>query len=223
MGTSATLRSTRQCGSSPPCCCTYPMLRRSSTADPARTSLSATSTSPRSGSTSRLKQRRRVVFPDPLSPTSAVAPAAATSTLTSSRARTFPKRCVTFRALSEVGMHLRVHATSHRVDDAEINQRQPHEHQLRNWQQSARAAPGHQLTDCHERHSPEPRLAQESTRQIIDESCEQAGDGPGKYNSQCTLDRKDEQGTVLHVGNDPHQEPSAYSSTTSPTSAPRVS
>src|SRR6266568_146490 len=95
----------------------------------------------------RLKQRRSVVLPDPLSPTSAVASPAATSTLTSSRATTLPKRCDTFRALSVVGMHLRVHATPHRVDDDEIDQRQAHEHQLRQGKESVHAAPAHQLTD----------------------------------------------------------------------------
>src|SRR5207237_2579662 len=107
------------------------MLRRNNTADSDRTFLSPTSTSPRSGSISRLKQRRSVVFPDPLSPTSAVACPAATSTLTCSSATTLPKRCDTFRALSVVGMRLRVHATAYPVDDDDTDQRHARKHQLR--------------------------------------------------------------------------------------------
>src|SRR2546423_14579933 len=110
------------------------MLRRSSTADSVRTFLSATNISPRSGSTNLLKQRSSVVFPDPLSPTSAVARPAVTSRLTSSRATMFPKRCDTFRALSAVGMRLRVHAPPHCVDDCDINEPESNEHQLRHSQ-----------------------------------------------------------------------------------------
>src|SRR5947207_13849984 len=78
--------------------------------------------SPRPGSISRLKQRRSVVLPEPLSPTRAVACPAATSTLTFSRATTLPKRCDTLRALSVVAMHLRVHTTPDHVDDRQVNQ-----------------------------------------------------------------------------------------------------
>src|SRR5438105_1318817 len=126
------------------------MLRRSNTADSVRTSLSATKISPRSGSTSRLKQRSSVVFPEPLSPTRAVVRPAGTSRLTSSRATTFPKRCDTFRALIAVGMHLRVHAPSHCVDDCEINECEAHEHQLRHSQQLVYSKPYYQLIDHHE-------------------------------------------------------------------------
>src|SRR5438105_9009947 len=183
------------------------MLRRNNTADSDRTFLSPTSTSPCWGSISRLKQRRSVVFPDPLSPTSAVACPAAASRLTFSRATTLPKRCDTFRALSVVGMLLRVHPTPHRVDDDEIDQRQSHEHQLRNTKEAMHPAPAHQLTNPNEDRRPLRRLAHGSPHQIVDESRDKTCDSSGKYDSQRTFGRKDEQRSMFQVRDDAHQYP----------------
>ena len=70
----------------------------------ARTLVSPTNASPASGSTIRLKQRSNVVLPEPLSPTSATAPPAGTSSDTSSSARVASNLWVKCRAESGMGM-----------------------------------------------------------------------------------------------------------------------
>ena len=74
-------------------------MRRSATLGRSRTFVPPTKISPLVGSTRRLKHRSSVVFPDPLSPTSATLVPAATSRLTPSSATTSPYRCTTSRAV----------------------------------------------------------------------------------------------------------------------------
>src|SRR5256885_5423938 len=144
------------------------MLRRRGITSWPRTSRSPTSTVPPCGSVSRLKQRRSVVLPEPLSPTKADVLPASTSMLTSSSATTSPKRCVTLRATRELGIpnsaeaqcdalcrtwrsrtdHGR--APTHRIHDDQEHQCQSHEHQLRHQQQSMDSAPRNQAADYHE-------------------------------------------------------------------------
>src|SRR5688572_24698304 len=71
-----------------------------------RTSTSPTETIPASGCTSRLKHRSSVVFPDPLSPTSATHDADGTTSVTFSRATNAPKRFVTPDADSDSAFEL---------------------------------------------------------------------------------------------------------------------
>ena len=66
------------------------MRRRSSTASVASTSSPSTRTVPASGSVIRLKQRSSVLFPDPLSPTSATHSPGATSSDTPASAAVAP-------------------------------------------------------------------------------------------------------------------------------------
>src|SRR6186997_1007416 len=125
------------------------MLRRNWIGSCSRTSWSPTSTSPLTGSIRRLKQRSSVDFPEPLSPTSAVTVAGGTSMLTPSSATVSPKRWVTLRAASELGIPnsgyakrqaLRDHwrcggwdrySAPHHINDRQKHQGQSHEHQLR--------------------------------------------------------------------------------------------
>ena len=102
------LRSTDQCGSSPPSCCTYPMPRRSATGSNDSTGRPPTSTTPASGLTMALKQRSSVVFPDPLSPTSAAHEPRVTSSETPSSAVVGPYRLTTLRTRRAGGPPLTV-------------------------------------------------------------------------------------------------------------------
>src|SRR3569833_1466095 len=67
------------------------------------TSAPSTRTRPESGAVSRLKQRRSVVLPEPLSPTSASDAPRGTLTVTPSRAITLPKRFETRSAPCATG------------------------------------------------------------------------------------------------------------------------
>src|SRR5262245_13913214 len=71
-----------------------------------RTSTSPTQTIPASGWTRRLKHRSSVVFPDPLSPTSATHAADGTVSVTSARATNVPKRFETPDAESDAAFEV---------------------------------------------------------------------------------------------------------------------
>src|SRR5262245_11924587 len=110
--TSSTFRCTVQCGSNPPSCGTYPIPRRSWTASTARTSSSPRQTTPASGSTRRLKQRRSVVLPEPLSPTRATHALAGTVSVTPSSAMTVPNCFETPDAESATALALGIRGRS---------------------------------------------------------------------------------------------------------------
>src|SRR5678809_1074702 len=80
------------------------MLLLSSIGSLSRTSRSPTVTDPESGSPLRLKQRRSVVLPEPLSPTIAVNDSAGTESETLSSATTGPNRLLTSCVSSDTDM-----------------------------------------------------------------------------------------------------------------------
>ena len=91
------------------------------------------------------------------------------------------------------------------IDDHEIDEREGHEHHLGKWKQKVHPSPGHQLTDCDECRGPNPRLANEASQQMIDQSREKAGYRSHKHDGRASL-KSERRDPSFHVRDYAHQQ-----------------